>query len=139
MKILADANVETALVRWLRGEGHDVVWALDFPSSCSDADVLSTATEQDRVVLTYDRDFGELVFLKHRPAHGVVLLRFDATFQAQRLALLQTHWSTIEQHVTGSFVVVANERVRIRRLGSETWTPRGRFRKAPTTDRFAPF
>ena len=116
MKLLADANVETELVRWLRSEGHDVVWAVDLAPSTPDADLLALANEDERVLLTYDRDFGELVFRRGLVSQGVVLLRFQARLQMERLALLKAQWPAIERGAVGHFVVVSDRRCRIRPL-----------------------
>ncbi len=116
MKILADVNVERALVQWLRSEGHDVFWAADLPASVPDCDLLKTAREESRVVLTHDRDFGELVFRHNLASQGVILMRFEAPLQLERLALLKFHWSVIEQNADKQFLVVTDRRIRIRPL-----------------------
>jgi predicted nuclease of predicted toxin-antitoxin system len=76
MKFLADENFPGSAVGSLREAGHDVVWvAADAPSS-SDRAVLARAFEEARVVLTFDKDFGELAWKHRLPAQcGVVLFR----------------------------------------------------------------
>jgi predicted nuclease of predicted toxin-antitoxin system len=116
MKVLADANIEGALVRWLRAQHHDVVWAAELAPSTPDSDLLELANGQERILLTYDHDFGELVFLRKLASQGIVLLRFDAALQVERLALLQRHWPSIEAQAARRFLVVSDRRVRMRPL-----------------------
>lgn len=82
MRLLADENVPTALVESLRLLGHDVASIREATPSAPDPDVLAQANEQQRVLLTYDTDFGELIFRHHYPAsEGVILLRLPQPTQ----------------------------------------------------------
>ena len=114
MKILADANIEAAIILWLRSCGHDVLWAAELSPSNPDTELVSLANSQERVLLTHDRDFGELVFLRGILSRGAILLRFDVALQSDRLRLLQHHWPTIEAHAQGNFIVVSERKVRLR-------------------------
>ena len=68
MRLLADENVESASVGWLREMGQDVLWAAEDLPSTPDPDVLSYANTTSRILLTRDRDFGQLVFAEQRAA-----------------------------------------------------------------------
>lgn len=114
MRLLADVNIEAMLVRWLRAEAHDVVWASELPPSIPDEKLLAMANEDGRILLTYDRDFGELVFSRRSLSEGIILLRFDAPLQAERLGLLQRHWQAIVDQASGHFLVVTDRKLRIR-------------------------
>jgi predicted nuclease of predicted toxin-antitoxin system len=73
----------------LRDAGHDVVYMAEIAPAESDADVIARANSERRLLLTEDKDFGELIFRGGRPAPGIVLLRIDPTMRAlkgQRLA-----------------------------------------------------
>jgi len=61
MRILADAHIGWLIVRHLESLGHDVLRAATLPPSTSDAEVLKRAVGEGRVILTSDKDFGELV------------------------------------------------------------------------------
>src|SRR5438552_684455 len=106
MRFLANENVPLASVRRLRQAGHDVAAASEDAPGADDADVLARASQQGRIVLTFDRDYGELVFRHALPAPlGIVYLRFrPATPQEpaeQVLHLLASgqlaleHWLTV--------------------------------------------
>ncbi len=76
MKFLADESFPGDAVRALRNAGHDVAWvASDAPSS-SDRIVLAMASWEGRVLLTFDKDFGELAWKERLPANcGAILFR----------------------------------------------------------------
>jgi predicted nuclease of predicted toxin-antitoxin system len=116
MNILADENVDAAIVRWLRENGNEVEWVAESMPSRIDSDVLHSANASGKLLLTRDRDFGSLVFQERRAAHGIILLRIRAKNQQERLALLQAHWDNVVTNASGNFVVISNDRVRVRRL-----------------------
>ena len=61
MRWLADECVDAALVRRLRTAGHDVIYAAEVASGATDAQILRRANDEDRLLLTEDKDFGEFV------------------------------------------------------------------------------
>jgi Domain of unknown function (DUF5615) len=75
MRWLADECVDAALVRRLRGAGYDVIYAAEVASGATDAQILRRANDEDRLLLTEDKDFGEFVFRWHMTVPGLVLLR----------------------------------------------------------------
>jgi predicted nuclease of predicted toxin-antitoxin system len=119
MKLLADENIEASVVAWLRETGHDVCWAAEVLVSTADETLLEIACREQRILLSYDLDFGELVYLERRPAAGIILLRFKSSNKWERLALLQRWWPRIEEMAIGHFIVVRNNRIRVRNLLAE--------------------
>ena len=76
MRILANENVPKATVEALRLAGHDVLLTLDRMAKDADFQILATAQSETRIVLTNDKDFGELAVHAGLPADcGVILLR----------------------------------------------------------------
>jgi predicted nuclease of predicted toxin-antitoxin system len=118
LRILADENVPRPIVVWLRGEGHDVLYAAESRAQTSDDDLLSEAEAQGYVVLTEDKDFGSLVFRDRRNTHGVILLRMENRPAADRLARLQSVWAAIESNLPGHFIVLTEKRLRMRPLAA---------------------
>ncbi len=116
MKFLADANLERVLVDWLRSADHDVKWAVDLPPSTPDDEILTLAEQEGRVVVTNDRDFGDLVFRQQRSTIGVVLLRYRTGSSAELLSLFQAHWPEIAARLPGHFIVATKSRLRVRPL-----------------------
>ena len=76
MRLLADENIPGDAIAALRAAGHDVVWVRTDGPGSTDRDILARAQREDRIVLTFDKDFGELAWRARLPAAcGVVLLR----------------------------------------------------------------
>jgi hypothetical protein len=119
MLFLADEDFPGIAVRWLREAGHDVLCTRTSMPGQSDAAVLEAAQRESRVVLTCDKDFGELAFHWRLPAScGVVLFRFASsspeTFLDRVKELLAAEK---EIGLSGTFCVVEANRVRVRPLG----------------------
>lgn len=75
-QFLANENFPAETVAWLREEGHDVVHAAETLIGASDSELLRRAHADRRILITFDRDFGELVFHQRQPAaRGIVLFR----------------------------------------------------------------
>jgi hypothetical protein len=116
MRFLANENVPRAAVEALRADGHDVSWIrTDAPGSSDDA-VLARAHGDGRVLLTFDKDFGEVVLKRGaRASHGVILFRIPLSLP---LAIGQAVARTIASRNDwqGNFTVVEAGRVRMRAL-----------------------
>jgi predicted nuclease of predicted toxin-antitoxin system len=116
MKFLANENVAGDAVIALRGRGHDVAWIRTGAPGSRDEDVLARATAEERILITFDKDFGELAFRSHLPAKcGIVLFRIPApssSFVADAVAAAiesRSDWA-------GHFSVVEENRIRMREL-----------------------
>ena len=116
MRILADENIPRTIVFWLRDQGHDVLHAAESRARTPDAELLAEAEARGFVVLTEDKDFGELVFRDQRNSHGVILVRAADLPISQRLARLKSVWSLVEANLPGKFLVVTPTKLRIRSL-----------------------
>jgi predicted nuclease of predicted toxin-antitoxin system len=88
MKLLADECCDAALVAALRVDSHDVLFVVESTPGSTDDEVLRQAYAEGRILLTEDKDFGELVYRLKRPARGIILLRFDVVDRALKLPRL---------------------------------------------------
>jgi predicted nuclease of predicted toxin-antitoxin system len=116
MKILANENLPASFIHALRAKGHDVLSAKESMRSEADMVLLARAQSEGRVVVTQDKDFGELAFRHRLPAAcGVVLFRLsgdDPDADISRMIAVvdsRPNWS-------GLFAVATNDRVRVRPL-----------------------
>jgi predicted nuclease of predicted toxin-antitoxin system len=116
MRLLTDENVHADLVAWFRAKGHDVVSAAESLAGASDETLLARATDEARVLVTDDKDFGELVVHRRLAASGVMLLRLRDASIAVRIARLASLWPEIERSLPGRFVVVGERKLRVRPL-----------------------
>jgi predicted nuclease of predicted toxin-antitoxin system len=79
MRFLANENFPLDAVEALRHQGHDVVWIRTGSPGIADPEVLDRAQTKDRILLTFDKDFGELAFRTKLPAiSGIILFRITA-------------------------------------------------------------
>lgn len=113
MKVLLDACVWGKARQALEAAGHDVVWAGDWAEDPGDAEVLARAHAQGRVLVTLDKDFGELAIVYRRPHSGIVrLVGFGARAQGETaVAVLDRLGSELRR---GALVVADPRRVRVR-------------------------
>jgi predicted nuclease of predicted toxin-antitoxin system len=112
LRFLADENFPGPVVDALKSEGHDVLWArIAFPGA-KDKALLSRAQAENRILLTFDKDFGELAFRSGLPAScGIVLFRLPASPPRQ---LHDRVMMALRQRIDwiGHFSVVEENRVR---------------------------
>ena len=116
MKFLADENFPRPALEALRKAGWDVFSIAESCPGISDDEVIAVCADQERVLLTFDKDFGELVFRRGlSAASGVALFRItpespdDAA--ALALALVES-----QPDLAGTFCVVTRDRIRVRRM-----------------------
>ena len=69
MRILADTNIDGPIVSALRDAGHDVAWMYEDDRRMVDPNILARAVRDDRLLITFDNDFGTLIFRERLPAH----------------------------------------------------------------------
>jgi predicted nuclease of predicted toxin-antitoxin system len=116
VNLLADECCDALLVAGVRADGHDVVYMKEVAPGSDDDTVLRMAATQQRILLTEDKDFGEMVVRLRRSAYGLVLLRMNPADSPAKLArrrhLLQHHG----QRLAGSFTVLDRKMVRFRPL-----------------------
>lgn len=115
MKFLLDQSTDARLAGYLRRLGHDATRiGADHPGGLPDHRVLAIAVSEGRILITDDRDFGELVFRANRPHAGVIYLRLgsyaELSVKIARLDYVLTHHAAqLDQ-----FLVVTVQRVRLR-------------------------
>ena len=115
MRFLANENIPGPVVVALRGGGHDVVAVKESMPGASDRAVLERAQADGRLVVTFDKDFGELAVRLRLSAAGVILLRLAGTNpdadNARAVAAI-----TSREDWSGHFAVVTDDRIRLRPL-----------------------
>lgn len=114
MRFLFDQSTDRRLGPMLRQHGHDVLTvSVDYPGSLPDYQVLAIARQERRILVTQDRDFGELIFRYRRAHTGVIFLRFPPMELNAKLARL-LHVIDNYADQLRQFVVVTERRVRVR-------------------------
>jgi predicted nuclease of predicted toxin-antitoxin system len=116
VKLLADENFPLSAVEALREAGHDVLWARAEMAGEADDVILRRAGNEDRLVVTLDKDFGELAFRHGLPATcGIILVRLHTQVPEH---IQSRVLETLAEHPTwaGHLVIVEEHRVRVRPL-----------------------
>jgi predicted nuclease of predicted toxin-antitoxin system len=117
MRWLADECISAKLVVSLRAAGHDVVYAMEELRSSADRDLLQRAVNDGWLLLTEDKDFGELVFGPASfEATGVVLMRIADEHSHLAWPRLEAAIARFGESLFGRFVVAEEARFRIRTL-----------------------
>jgi predicted nuclease of predicted toxin-antitoxin system len=117
---LADECVAAPLVAFLRAAGHDVLYVAEAAAGLSDSDVIALALREKRLLLTEDKDFGDLVFRRERAIPGVVLMRVRPEHSALKAVRLAAAIERYGEGLFGRYVVIEEGRFRSRRLWSAT-------------------
>lgn len=114
MVLLADESVDYRIVRFLREQDFTVIAIIDNDASISDVEVLQKAKEANVLLITEDKDFGELVFRLKLRHSGILLLRFfNLEIQIQNDKILET----LNNHsgkLFNNFSTLTEKRLRIR-------------------------
>jgi predicted nuclease of predicted toxin-antitoxin system len=116
VNFLADESVDRQIVDRLRQDGHVVRYIAEMEPGISDDRVLDLANQEADVLLTADKDFGELVFRQGRLTFGILLIRLAGLSPARKADVVA---SSVNQHgaeLPGAFAVLAPRSFRIRRL-----------------------
>lgn len=113
MKVLVDTCVSGQAVDALRGAGHDVTWAGDWLKDPGDEEILRRAAAESRILVTIDKDFGELVIVREMMHLGLIrLVGFRSRDQGSALIrLLQTYEMELSR---GAILTAEPWRVRVR-------------------------
>ncbi|GBC95218.1 hypothetical protein HRbin16_01005 [bacterium HR16] len=117
MRFLVDVPAGGQLAEWLRSQGHDVLEVRDIDPRMADASIIDMGYRENRVIITLDKDFGELSVRMGMPHHGIVRLP-DVTVPLRKSLLqkvLDAHAGDLEK---GAIVMVSTNRVRVRRKGT---------------------
>lgn len=114
MNLVADESVDQAIVVALRQEGHDVLYIAEVSPSIPDDDVLLEANQRSALLVTADKDFGELVFRLKQVHSGVILLRLSGLDAQQKCDAVSLALRDHGSQLVGSFSVISPGLLRIR-------------------------
>ena len=112
LRFLADESCDFAVVRALRVNGFDVLAVSEYMQYSVDSDLLQQAHQENRILLTEDKDFGWLVFASHSDSAGVILIRFPANLRATLAPSVLQLVQEYGDKLGNAFVVVQPGQVR---------------------------
>lgn len=114
MNLLIDESVDRQVVEKLREDGHNVVYVSDLDPGISDDVVLSTANSKRALLVTADKDFGELVFRRQQVSAGVLLIRLAGLPPQSKAELVAIAVRDHSDELPGAFSVLSPGMIRIR-------------------------
>ena len=120
MRWLADECVAAPLVAFLRAHGHDVLYIAEPAIGLSDADVIALTIREKRLLLTEDKDFGDLVFRRERAVPGVLLIRIGSETPVLKTTRLATAVERYGEGLLGRYTVIEEGRFRSRPLRNDS-------------------
>lgn len=116
MKLLLDENVPRSVFKFLKENNFDILWIRESNRGISDERIVELDIEESRIIITYDKDFGELVFHYFMDVIAVILIRNmnDQSVEAMLLKLLNGD----QADIYGYFIVIGEKHIRRRRIAS---------------------
>jgi predicted nuclease of predicted toxin-antitoxin system len=115
MRFVADESLDGRIIKRLIADGHDLVVVRTDLTGRADADVLRIAQERDALLITEDKDFGELVFRLNAVHAGVVLVRMHGVPGAHQAELVSQAVRARGDELLRAFTVITEKRLRIRK------------------------
>jgi len=112
MRLLVDECTGPKVAEWLRSEGHEVFSVFDESSGMSDDEVFAKAFDERWVLITNDKDFGEMAFREQREHHGIILLRLGDERAVNKIDVMRQLFANHSEKLSGHFVTVTETKVR---------------------------
>ncbi len=112
IKFLADANVEKRIVDSLLRFGFDVKWIPDYNCEMDDEVLLTMANNEKRILITNDKDFGELVFLKKQISVGIILIRVKGQDTKEKVELVEKLILNYKEKIPNHFLLITSKKFR---------------------------
>lgn len=117
MKLVADESVDHRIIEGLRLAGHEIVSVAEELAGAEDQQVLALAEKHGTILLTADKDFGELVYRQQLTHRGVILLRQAGLSIEARVEAVAAVLSVHADEIAAGFTVISPASARIRRSG----------------------
>ena len=116
MRFLVDECVGTSVSNWLRSESHDVFSVFDEWRGATDDEILEKCYQENYILITSDKDFGEMIFRKYNKHRGIILIRCEPNIFIKKIEVLDALLKEYAEKITNNFVVVTSQSVRITKM-----------------------
>jgi len=114
MKFIVDECTGSAVTQRLRAAGHDVVAVAEITGQAEDRSIFDTAAEEKRILITNDKDFGDLVFRQGFLHRGVLLLRLQDDSAPNRVRVVKSVLDGYGHILKGNFLTATERQIRVR-------------------------
>lgn len=113
MRFLVDECTGSKVAKWLHTANYEVFSVFDKARGMTDNEVLTKAFDENWILITNDKDFGEMIFRERRTHHGIIFLRLDDERAANKIQILEKLLENYAEKLPGQFVTVTETKVRI--------------------------
>ena len=112
----ADEGLDYPLVKLLREAGYDVTYAAEAYVGEPDSFLIEIAFREERILITKDKDFGELAIRSKKHTRGIILIRIEKLNMAANCLVVLNAIRKYEPELVNSFTVIQEDKIRIRTL-----------------------
>jgi predicted nuclease of predicted toxin-antitoxin system len=115
MRFLVDECTGPAVAEWLRNQKHEVFSVFEEARGMDDDDIFLKAFEENWILITNDKDFGEKVYRDGRLHRGVILLRLEDERSPSTIQVLSRLLRAYPDRLSNTFIVVTEKQIRFAR------------------------
>ncbi len=115
LRFLVDVGVGKGIEKYLSEKGYDTKAVRDIDPGMEDKMIIRTAVSEDRMVVTMDKDFGEMVYHFSMKHFGILLLRLEGATGTKKLQVIRYILENYSSQIRNCFCVFKNDRLRIRK------------------------
>jgi len=116
LSFLVDVGVGKGIEKYLRENGYDTKAVRDIDPRMEDEEIIHTAVSENRIVITMDKDFGELVYHSSMKHSGVLLLRLEDAIGFEKLQVVKHIMKNYSDRIKNCFCVFHKNKFRIRKI-----------------------
>jgi predicted nuclease of predicted toxin-antitoxin system len=111
---IVDIGVGKSIEHWLTEQGYRVISIRSLNPEMTDKEIITLAISEAAIVITMDKDFGELVYKENKQHSGILLLRLEDAVAQEKLAVIQSLFPSQTETVKKYFAVYQNGKLRVR-------------------------
>ena len=115
LKFLVDVGVSKKVELWLQKQGYDIRTVRDMNPRMRDKEILKIAASENRMLITMDKDFGELVYNSGLSHSGVLLLRLEQESSVEKVKIVENILERYSDKLLSNFCVFKEGKLRIRK------------------------
>jgi predicted nuclease of predicted toxin-antitoxin system len=116
LRFIVDVGVGKGIEKYLREEGYNTKAVRNIDPRMEDEEIIRTAVSENRIVITMDKDFGELVYHSSMEHSGVLLPRLEDAVGSEKLQVVKHIMKNYSDRIKNCFCVFQNDKLRIRKI-----------------------
>jgi|SRR3989338_2954944 len=116
LKFIVDESSGSKVAEALGQKGYDTIYCGKFFPGCQDEYILKKAENDGRIIITNDKDFGELMFRLKKPSNGVMFLRLKVDRPDNRIKFILEVVNGLGEKLEKKFVLISESKIRIRQI-----------------------